>query len=334
MNGKGGRFFYVVLVIGLIVCIWQNVMLSGEILNMERAVSRHLSQVEQNVNRIYGDVHNMMEEEGSILTGNMEYEFRDGDFSEGKVKLYVSLTPKAYVEHKTKGSLICNREEVVLEEEKGSFVGIIDLPMFGESVIERVMFREGSQVRTEKINLHLVPHREYLPEIYTDFSYSMTGQTDEEGIYKLRVTGDVTAEFYARSKQAGLGLCAVDLVEYINGVEVSRKAMRLDGIGEDGLQSPILEKSATTGDSSENAGNRVHEFYAYQVDTTYEIPFDSIWSLLVEAKDENGLVYQAILVQRKIDAQGRDVSGDDWRMHGDYYVYNQNGELLYAPVNR
>ena len=325
MSGKGSRFLNIVLVIGLIVCIWQNVMLSGEVQNMERAVSQHLSQVERDVNRIYGDVRGMLEEESSILAGNIKHEYRDMNLSDGTVKMYISVTPKSYVENTTKGSLICNGEEFYLQEEKGSFVGEVVLPLFGQSVIEQVMFREGNQVRTEELNWRMMPHSEYLPEFYGDFGYSMTGSGDENGIYQLRVKGDVTAEVYARNKQEGITILGVDLVEEIDRQEVSRNEMQLDGMGEDA-------SVASTQGAPEQINKLVHELYHYEVDTTYEIPFGSVWQLWAEAKDEKGLTYRLLLVQRSIDSQGRDVGEDDaWRRYGEYCVYDDKGNLLYDP---
>lgn len=280
----------------LVVCLIQNINLKTQIQNLQSNMGMRISEVQSGVNSMSGIVSNTLQQEASQLS-LAEYELQDLDIDSKTVELVCKILPKEYTEESTTVSAVYKGKEYEFPYQGEIFEGSIPISLFEDAHIESVIMRDGSTVRTEKLDWYLSPRYDYLPIVYANFSSTYSSRTENRH-YIWDLSGQIDYSFDAKDQQVEEE--KIDFYACLDGKEIERMDITKDP------HVPIAK--------------------------VYEIPFGSTLCLYAEVTDSYGLHHRALIECMNIDEEGQRIYDDnEWMWRGAAAeIYDENGDLLYS----
>lgn len=287
------------------VTLVQNHELKRQISEMESNLWNRISYVENAVNGISYNIETTLREEAAFLIDD-NWSFQNADIENGTVTAVLEVMPKEYHPEKTKAAIICDKIEYPMTLENGIFRADVEVELFQNSLVERVMFEEEGVVRTERLNWSLTPRYDLLPIVYAHYAGGTTGRPGDKskGVYEVEFDGDLQIDVDAPTE--GKGIQTISIVEMVDDNVIER------------TEIPIT-------DSNRIPGSFTHEFDHKKV----SFPYGSTYGMYVELEDEYGLLHRAWAWREKIGETGEPVEDDHWWWRGaEGSIFNADGEPL------
>ena len=290
------RILVTALCIMLVVSLVRIQSLQEQLERETGYLQSQIQSLESRLNSIYNNVDEMLEKEASLLTFS-EWKITSLDVDEEKANVAVTITPKEYRDGATEAVLLVGSQEHVMTMKDGSYRAETEVPLFDTCEIEKVVFQDGSQIRTEYLGWSIFPRYE-LPDVYADFSGSLSGGTKGNGEISMWSDGEIRV--HIKSKDETAEIKSVHMVTLLDGTVQERTAVPADGTGE----------------------------YTMECKESYKAPFGSRFEIAAEVVDQYGLVYRSIVHRWESDRDGNLIDDMGW-FGNSTAIYNQEGELLF-----
>ncbi|MBQ5905393.1 MAG: hypothetical protein IIW88_05960, partial [Clostridia bacterium] len=187
---KKQRLIIIILAVALVVAFVQLNGYKTESENRFNNLSNQIQRVSDDIQSIYGNVDDMLEEEASLVT-SFNYEYGKLDAENRLVPVSVKITPKTLTD-KTVITLDFGSEKVQLKRgDGGEFTADFNAPLFPdtESEVVKLLIKDGNTTQTQELDWYISSlHSNYLPELMAGFTFDKTSFSEEKG---LTVDGDV-----------------------------------------------------------------------------------------------------------------------------------------------
>lgn len=310
-----------------VVCLTQIFSLKSQVSMLENNLANRISDVNNGIGNISSNISYELDKQTSLLSDS-SWEFGKINTNSMTVALRCNVTPKEYSVG-TEAFIVLNGAEYpMVHEGSGVFTLNTDIPLFSETNVSMVMFREGETMRTEKLDWYLSPKYSCLLDVYAQIDGSSTSRGAQNGILTLSHDGIIRVQSYNGD------IKSATLVEMLDGEKLSTTEISLDNKAffenyqnESGARPEMVE--TMTSDGSPTTGPF---FHALKKD--YEIPFGSEFTLYVDVEDENNLVNRCMIYYLKVSENGEPDFGYDYYqwMNQPVRIYDKNGKLLYDAI--
>ena len=273
-----------------LVCLVEIASLKSQLAQVENAVVSNVSHVTSQVGSLSAQIDEAMTRQTSILVSS-DWSFGQADLEAYTAPLTFTAVPKEQTPGVTTAALVCGGQTYPMTAgEDGSFSVTVDLPLFEEMTLQRVIFSENGQQRAEALEIADTPFYSCLTIPST--SSMLDCQLEKE---TMQIEGSLI--FDGLSRENGKSLT---LVAEVNGEETARVPVPLN----------------------------FDSYYLTEVPVQAEVsvPAESTLNLYAEVEDANGLRYRSFLDE--IDTTGNDAGNA--LCTPALSIYNSRGSLLWS----
>ena len=273
-----------------LVCLVEIASLKSQLAQVENAVVSNVSHVTSQVGSLSAQIDEAMTRQTSILISS-DWSFGQADLAGYTAPLTFTAVPKEQTPGVTTAALVCGGQTYPMTAgEDGSFSVTLDLPLFEEMTLQRVIFSENGQQRAEALEIADTPFYSCLTIPST--SSMLDCQLEKE---TMQIEGSLI--FDGLSRENGKSLT---LVAEVNGEETARVPVPLN----------------------------FDSYYLTEVPVQAEVsvPAESTLTLYAEVEDANGLRYRSFLDE--IDTTGNDAGNA--LCTPALSIYNSRGSLLWS----
>ena len=273
-----------------LVCLVEIASLKSQLAQVENAVVSNVSHVTSQVGSLSAQIDEAMTRQTSILVSS-DWSFGQADLEAYTAPLTFTAVPKEQTPGVTTAALVCGGQTYPMTAgEDGSFSVTLDLPLFEEMTLQRVIFSENGQQRAEALEIADTPFYSCLTIPST--SSMLDCQLEKE---TMQIEGSLI--FDGLSRENGKSLT---LVAEVNGEETARVPVPLN----------------------------FDSYYLTEVPVQAEVsvPAESTLTLYAEVEDANGLRYRSFLDE--IDTTGNDAGNA--LCTPALSIYNSRGSLLWS----
>ena len=250
----------------------------------------NVSHVTSQVGSLSAQIDEAMTRQTSILVSS-DWSFGQADLEAYTAPLTFTAVPKEQTPGVTTAALVCGGQTYPMTAgEDGSFSVTLDLPLFEEMALQRVIFSENGQQRAEALEIADTPFYSCLTIPST--SSMLDCQLEKE---TMQIEGSLI--FDGLSRENGKSLT---LVAEVNGEETARVPVPLN----------------------------FDSYYLTEVPVQAEVsvPAGSTLTLYAEVEDANGLRYRSFLDE--IDTTGNDAGNA--LCTPALSIYDSRGSLLWS----
>ena len=305
----------------VVVCLAEIGSLKNQLNNAQNNLSMQIAGVRSSVDNIQFNVKNTINEQANLLESS-EWSFGEADIAARTVTLHCAVTPKTYRPEETAVALIGDGREVPMTLNQGAYTATLEIPLFGESVFDKVQMSDGGEVRSETLDWRIMPQFEFLPQVNASFFGGGSGSA-RDGKFYLKREGQIDVHLYQQG--SGFAVASMAMVESIDGVESARTDMPLNttpspGVS-DGRPSPATRLYPE--------GESETDFY-YVHNKTIEIPFGSAYEMYVEVVDNHGFRHRVMLDVAAVDANGHPTDDMNYWHGEDAGIYDADGRALWS----
>lgn len=273
-----------------LVCLVEIASLKSQLAQVENAVVSNVSHVTSQVGSLSAQMDEAMTRQASILASS-DWSFGQANLETYTAPLTFTAVPKEQTPGVTTAALVCGGQTYPMTAgEDGSFSVTLDLPLFEEMTLQRVIFSENGQQRAEALEIADTPFYSCLTIPST--SSMLDCQLEKE---TMQIEGSLI--FDGLSRENGKSLT---LVAEVNGEETARVPVPLN----------------------------FDSYYLTEVPVQAEVsvPAESTLTLYAEVEDANGLRYRSFLDE--IDTTGNDAGNA--LCTPALSIYNSRGSLLWS----
>lgn len=273
-----------------LVCLVEIASLKSQLAQVENAVVSNVSHVTSQVGSISAQVDEALTRQASILASS-DWSFGQANLETYTAPLTFTAVPKEQTPGVTTAALVCGGQTYPMTAgEDGSFSVTLDLPLFEEMTLQRVIFSENGQQRAEALEIADTPFYSCLTIPST--SSMLDCQLEKE---TMQIEGSLI--FDGLSRENGKSLT---LVAEVNGEETARVPVPLN----------------------------FDSYYLTEVPVQAEVsvPAESTLTLYAEVEDANGLRYRSFLDE--IDTTGNDAGNA--LCTPALSIYDSRGSLLWS----
>lgn len=273
-----------------LVCLVEIASLKSQLAQVENAVVSNVSHVTSQVGSLSAQIDEAMTRQTSILISS-DWSFGQADLAGYTAPLTFTAVPKEQTPGVTTAALVCGGQTYPMTAgEDGSFSVTVDLPLFEEMTLQRVIFSENGQQRAEALEIADTPFYSCLtiPSAISMLDCQLEKET-------MQIEGSLI--FDGLSRENGKSLT---LVAEVNGEETARVPVPLN----------------------------FDSYYLTEVPVQAEVsvPAESTLTLYAEVEDANGLRYRSFLDE--IDTTGNDAGNA--LCTPALSIYNSRGSLLWS----
>ena len=273
-----------------LICLVEIASLKSQLAQVENAVVSNVSHVTSQVGSLSAQIDEAMTRQTSILVSS-DWSFGQADLEAYTAPLTFTAVPKEQTPGVTTAALVCGGQTYPMTAgEDGSFSVTLDLPLFEEMTLQRVIFSENGQQRAEALEIADTPFYSCLTIPST--SSMLDCQLEKE---TMQIEGSLI--FDGLSRENGKSLT---LVAEVNGEETARVPVPLN----------------------------FDSYYLTEVPVQAEVsvPAESTLTLYAEVEDANGLRYRSFLDE--IDTTGNDAGNA--LCTPALSIYDSRGSLLWS----
>lgn len=273
-----------------LVCLVEIASLKSQLAQVENAVVSNVSHVTSQVGSLSAQIDEAMTRQTSILVSS-DWSFGQADLEAYTAPLTFTAVPKEQTPGVTTAALVCGGQTYPMTAgEDGSFSVTLDLPLFEEMTLQRVIFSENGQQRAEALEIADTPFYSCLTIPST--SSMLDCQLEKE---TMQIEGSLI--FDGLSRENGKSLT---LVAEVNGEETARVPVPLN----------------------------FDSYYLTEVPVQAEVsvPAESTLTLYAEVEGANGLRYRSFLDE--IDTTGNDAGNA--LCTPALSIYDSRGSLLWS----
>lgn len=332
MKNSFDRIISLITCIVLIFCVIRINNLEGEINSLRSSMAQRIENVSRDVNNISYNVRNTLEQQASLITGD-EWQYISADMEAKTATVRCSVTAKEYIPGVTQAFVTAGDQQFELPLENGRFTGEITVPLYEDTEIYNVSFRENDKISNQPLDWHFFPRYEYLTVVYADLNWSGRGHKaeDKDNVYSW-IIEDGQIDIDVDRQNGEIEIISMDMVEVINGVETKRTAIPLTPIS----QQDKAQAAGVGVDTAPVMPEYVDD-YRYTnlrfdlTDYVFEIPFASTLDVYVETVDGDGLVHRNQVAQWTVSADGQNIGErDEWWHGAEGSIYDKQGNLIYG----
>lgn len=315
----------------LVICIFQIKSLESEIDDLKRSMAQRVENISMEIDSVYYNIDNKLEQQARLITDD-SWQIVSADIENNSVEVECSVTAKEYIPGVTQAFVFVNGQEYELSLVNGQFTGTIMAPLFEDTEVEAVSFRENGIVRNQPLDWRFFPRYDYLTIVYADLNWSGRGSKSEsrDNMYQWKLEdGEISIDF---DRQIGeIDIRSMDMVEMINGVEVKRTPIPLDSqaiVKENGLFHSTESVRPEYADVQDlKYRNISYDISGY----VFEIPFGSTLDVYVETLDGDGLVHRNQIAQWNVSEDGKGIGEyNEWWHGAEGFIYDTAGNLIYG----
>lgn len=314
----------------LAVCMYKLISLENRVENMQQYMNSQFDNLSSGINRVPSQLQDTLTEQASLLSAE-SWEFGAPDIGNSRISVNCSVTPKEFSPEDTKAFLIMEGKEYPMTLEGSKFTAMLEIPLFTDSYIESVVFRESGRMRTQMLEWYLSPRHDCLPVISALFPASNSGKT-ESGVFQYKQNGLVTIDIDYHG--AAPDIREVNLLVLVDGKETERIPVDI---------SYDAQCSYVDQYQSGNSHVTMPEMKAYEegqysqlfyyLNGVWEIPNGSRQELYVEVVTGDHLHYYSLADSCSVSEKGDPDYGEDrWMWIGaEGVICDEEGSVLYAP---
>lgn len=328
-------------IIAIIACVMlafntiKIISLQEELDRLRSDVNDEIHTVNQNISGIYGDVQAMLEEEANQLAVS-DWEYGEINVDNRTAEVICTVVPKVYTPGTTQATIMCNGQEYPLTYADEQFTATIEIPLFDRNELNMVKLNDNGTIRTQELDWIIEPRYEALLLSYAGMGGSASGkQGNNEYIwspeYGVTINIERKGEFQVQS---------VELVEILDGKEISRTPIDLSKEGQESYQEalrktgePVPEFTSSVNEASGPTYEGTAHFI-YYLDKDYHIPNGSMLEWYVDVVDGNGLRYRSFVDCLAVTTDGEP---DDLRMEEKQVyafaeavmIFDEEGNVVY-----
>ena len=272
------------------------ISLQEELDRLRSDMNDEIHTVNRNIDEIYGDVQEMLDEEVNQLAVS-EWEYGNIDIDARTAEVICTIVPKIYTPNVTRAVIVCNENEYNLTYVNGKYTATIELPLFDRNEINMVKLNDNGTIRMQELDWVIEPRHEVLLISHAGAGGSAPGKPgDGEYIWspEYTVVIDIQSKVDFQIKSA-------ELVEILDGKEVNCISIDLSNEGQDAYieelrktDEPIPEVALRANEVS-GATFKDNLNFVYCLDKDYHIPNGSMLELYVDVVDGNDLRYRSFV---------------------------------------
>ncbi len=176
----------------------------------------YLSNIEQNVSRISGNVRSELEKQASLITAS-DWKYLDADLEQQQVTVQASVTAKEYHPQRTKATLYCNNTPYPMTLTNGEYIADIPLSLFDTCEINRVQFETDGVIQTESLYWGFSPYQDYIPTVHADMGGSSTTSNSKPAVHTLQKHLQIDINYNPDTVTTAPKLKSVTVLAYLDG---------------------------------------------------------------------------------------------------------------------
>lgn len=303
----------------LVICIFQNIGLKRELSNMQNNLSNQISYVQSDISNIYANIDNhLAEQENLLAVREPNWGVIKMDIDTETATVECTVVPKEYESGVTTAVAICNEKEYPLTFADGKFSTELQIPLFEDSKVSEVQFTENGKVRTQALDWFISPRYDLFPNVYANF---MGGSTCEKKNGGLVYEGKGEVEIQIERKSKDTTVKSLSLLAFQDGKEQKRinvpKNTTRSQSGGRHMEEAVWELD----------GENLAQFFYYDLNQKFKIPYGSTFDLYIEVVDNNDLHYRTRILHMYVDEKGD--STEESGSGAETGIYDKNGNELY-----
>jgi len=201
-------------------------------------------------------------------------------------------------------------------------VAKIEIPVFSNSRVTAVHFKDNGTIRTQQLDWYVNPKDDMLPQITAHASGTVSSLRDN-GVATRKYSQDINVDIYYPN--ADFTLKSAQVVAEIDNKEIYRKDVEwTDAHSSRGEQVKPYEAIAPLDDGWIMCYAKFEEIF--------DVPYNSNICIYIEFKDNTGLIYRNVLDDVTIADNGEPI---DNNIYGGYKsdIYTSDGKPLYLKMN-
>lgn len=303
------------------VCLYRISELNNEIKNLQGSYNNGMNDISRSISRIYSTIDAKLEEQANLVAST-EAEYGELSIENKTVSLKYSIVPKEYSD-KTTVFVVCNDVEYPMTLENGKFTAEITLPLFEESKITAVKLINDGIIQTQADASYYTPKGEFLPSLYTNY-YGSSSLTRKDGNYVQKYNGQFEINFNCNTSFTQVQ--TIYLIEVLDGEVISKTEIPKN--------TTAFQINTSNGHSTATVvypDNQETTTYYFLVDNDPVIPSGSTYELYVEVVDNHNLHHVRLADKVITHDDGPSPEFDELYHHLEALIYDENGNLLYAP---
>lgn len=328
---KFAKIINIIICLVLVYCVIQINELETRIVELSHNMEVSDSHLRNDMNNIYNNVNNILEEQSNQLTTN-KWEYESIDIENKSVKISCIIVPKEFNPKTTKVKILNDNKEYSLDYVNGEYIAKIDIPLFDTTEFNQIQLDDNGTIRTQDLKWNITPKYETLIQTFIRFQGEsrLTLGKDE---YVWMPSGSID---FNVEKKGTFDIKKIELVETIDGKVVNRYQVDITSEG----QRKYAEELANKGESvPENLGKDPSSYngsvsFVYPYKKEVKIPSGSEFILYADIVDENNLVHRSYLEYIPVKKDGRidEVKQKEFEMYRfteTHMILNENGNVLY-----
>jgi len=305
----------------LIICFFRIGSLNSKIDIIENNMSNYYNMTQSSINSISGSVRYELEQAANLVT-EISCSVTDVNIEKETAILDCFIVPKEYNPDITTVSVICNDKEYPMVLENDRYVAKIEIPVFSNSRVTAVHFKDNGTIRTQQLDWYVNPKDDMLPQITAHASGTVSSLRDN-GVATRKYSQDINVDIYYPN--ADFTLKSAQVVAEIDNKEIYRKDVEwTDAHSSRGEQVKPYEAIAPLDDGWIMCYAKFEEIF--------DVPYNSNICIYIEFKDNTGLIYLNVLDDVTIADNGEPI---DNNIYGGYKsdIYTSDGKPLYLKMN-
>ncbi len=309
-----------IIVVLLIMNIFTILKLNSVENSLDNEFQRYKSEnndLRNEIQQIYYNVDSKLKKQASIIDDH-NIIFGDLNTDELTVPVTLYITPKENSDD-LKASMLINNEKITMQKNNANFIATYDASIFDELQFKVVLEKNG----VEKIETL---------EVYSDIQYkyilSMSGAFSGKSNYssnKYHCEGEVYINFIGPNDN---GPEKISIVKDLNGTVFNEQEIDISNLNKDIDNDNNIEQSAIQ--EYKTNESIATNFLRIPIDETVAISSNDKITLYAYVQDKYGLNYKYIVLQDKIDSNGKLVNvKPEWTNGSIVEISDKNGNVLY-----
>ena len=311
------------------------IRLQEEIDRLRADMNDEIHMVSRNMDGIYGEVQDMLEEEADQLAIS-EWKYGDINIEERTAEIICTIVPKVYTPNHTQTAIVCNRQEYALPYTDGKYTASIEVPLFERSEANMVRLNDDGTIRTQELDWIIEPRYEALLLCHAGLGGSAAGKKGE-GEYIWSPTGTVVIDIEGKRE---FQIQSAALVEVLDGKEVNRIPIDLSREGQEAYRDALSKTGEPVPEVASQAVNHdgsIHEsivHFLYCLDKDYSIPNGGMLELYVDVVEEMGFRYRSFVECMAVTAEGKidDLRMEEKQMYAfaeAVMIFDETGKVIF-----
>ncbi len=285
-----------VLCVAVGICMLEIYSLKNQLNELNTKSLNRAGGIYNRLDSLHDDIQELIDEQDNLISED-SYKYRNTDVSKGTVELVCEISPKRIVPEGSQAILMLSGEEHLMETDGNKYTLTAEIPLFEDSLDNKVVFKKGDSQMTQTLEWKLYPRQEAVPSLTADFSGSLFLSGDT-----LRLKGRLEI-----------------LLECIGVADVEVESVRLIELAN------VKEINGIWGFSRGTTIGNQYYSQNYSLDASFDAPGCKTYEIIAEVIDTDGVKYICPAVKWVKDGLA---FNQDGAYQTGYEIY-KNGSIIY-----